>query len=67
MPRKKTARPEEVEEELLIEDVEELDEDEQDEEEEDRRNGGLDIFDADGNLLEEGEPTYIEDEEEEEE
>lgn len=67
MSRKKTARTE-PEEELFIEDVEELDEDEQDEEGEDsRRNGGLDIFDSDGNLLEEGEPTYIEDEEEEEE
>ena len=67
MPRKKTARTE-PDEELLIEDVDELDVDEADEEEEDsRRNGGLDLYDMDGELIEEGEPTFIEDEEEEEE
>ena len=65
MPRKKTARIE-PEEELLVEEVEviELDEDEQ-RDDDSHRNGGLDLYDGDGNLLEEGEPTYIEEDEEE--
>lgn len=57
MPRKKIAHTE-PEEEVLTEEVEELGGN--------RRSGGLDLYDADGELLEEGEPTYIEEDEEEE-
>jgi hypothetical protein len=63
MPRKKIARAyAELEEDLLP-----VDEDIQKPESGSRRNGGLDIYDEDGELYEEGEPTYIEEEEEEEE
>ncbi len=61
MPRKKTARVEEPVEELVFED-----EIEEQEEETVRRNGGLDRYNEDGELEEEGEPTYIEEEVEEE-
>jgi hypothetical protein len=60
MPRKKLAHVEEPAEELVFEDeIEEQVED-------NRRNGSLDLFDSDGELVEEGEPTYIEENEEDE-
>lgn len=62
MPRKKIARIEIEEDLLIIED----DENAQKPEDAPRRNGGLDIYDEDGELVEPGEPTFFEDEEEEE-
>jgi hypothetical protein len=61
MPKKKIAHVEEPVKELIFED-----EIEEQEEENNRRSGGLDVYDADGELIEAGEPTYIEEEEEEE-
>lgn len=60
MARKKTAHVEEPVDDLVFED-------EIEQEADSRRNGGLDRYNADGELEEEGEPTYIEDETEEEE
>lgn len=57
MPRKKTSN---TEPDLVFED--EIEEHEDDV----RRVGGLDLYDQDGELLEEGEPTYIDDPPEEE-
>ena len=62
MARKKTAHVNEPVEDLVFED-----EIEEQEAADNRRNGGLDRYNADGELEEEGEPTYIEDEVEEEE
>jgi len=58
MSRKKIAHVEESVEELVFDEIEE---------QQDHRNGGLDRYNADGELEEEGEPTYIEDDLEEEE
>lgn len=62
MPRKKASRVEEPED-LVFEDV--LDEEETVEREDGDgyRKGGLDLYDENGDLMEEGEPTYIDDEE----
>jgi hypothetical protein len=61
MPRKKTAHVEKPEE-VLVEDEIEFEE-EQAEEKAPARNGGLDVYDENGELLEPGEPSFFEDDE----
>jgi hypothetical protein len=61
-PRKKIAHVESPEE-LDLDNISGLDGD--DEDLGTRRPGGLDVYNEDGELVEEGEPTYIEDPEDE--
>jgi hypothetical protein len=64
MPRKKTSHIE-PKKTLPDEFLEEETQEEETEEEYDR-SGGLDLYDADGELIEEGSPTYLEEDSDEE-